>query len=113
MKINLQLFAGDPEVPVTYKHILKDNCKVQVDSAIRDGNGKRIDTNYQTKLPTTTTAGQLLKSTSTSGTFALGNSLPYLTVAPSAANDDGLIFVVLSSEPATKYSGYIYIITSS
>ena len=66
-----------------------------------------------TTLPTTTTAGQLLKSTSTSGTFALGNGLPYLTTAPTADNTDGLILVKLSSEPATKYNGYIYIITAS
>ena len=65
-------------------------------------------------MPATTTAGQLVKTTSTSGSFTSGNSLPYLTTAPSAANTDGgLILVVLSSEPATRYDGYIYIITSS
>ena len=65
-------------------------------------------------MPTTTTAGQLVKTTSTSGTFTSGNSLPYITTAPSAANTDGgLILVVLSSDPATRYAGYIYIITSS
>lgn len=41
------------------------------------------------------------------------SSISYLTTAPSSANTDGgLKFVVLSSEPATKYSGYIYIITA-
>lgn len=39
--------------------------------------------------------------------------IPYLTTAPTADNTDGLKFVVLSSEPATKYNGYIYIITES
>ena len=36
-----------------------------------------------------------------------------LTTAPSSNNTSGLKFVVLSSEPATKYDGYFYIITSS
>lgn len=57
----------------TYKKILKDGSKVQVDSAIRDGNGAKIDTNYQKKLPTTTTANQVLKSTSTAGTYQFGD----------------------------------------
>jgi len=40
--------------------------------------------------------------------------ITYLTTAPTAANTDGgLIIVVLSSEPATKYSGYIYLITEA
>lgn len=38
------------------------------------------------------------------------NGLGYLTTAPTAANTDGIKIVVLSSEPATKYNGYLYII---
>ena len=38
-------------------------------------------------------------------------SVSFLTVAPTADNPDGLKFVVLSSNPAQKYDGYIYIIT--
>ena len=38
--------------------------------------------------------------------------LPFLTTAPDAANTDGIKIVVLSSEPATKYNGYLYIITA-
>ena len=38
------------------------------------------------------------------------NGLGYLTTAPSADNTDGIKIVVLSSEPATKYNGYLYII---
>ena len=34
----------------TYKKLTYDGSKIQVDSAVRDGNGKKIDTNYQTKL---------------------------------------------------------------
>ncbi len=38
--------------------------------------------------------------------------ITYLTTAPTSANTDGgLIIVVLDSEPSTKYSGYIYLIT--
>ena len=48
-----------------------------------------------------------------SGNVAYTNSLPYLTTAPSADNTSGIKIVVLSSEPATKYSGYLYIITGS
>jgi len=40
-------------------------------------------------------------------------SISYLTEAPTSANTDGLKFVVLSSNPATKYDGYIYIITGA
>ena len=46
-----------------------------------------------------------------SGNLAYTNSLPIITTAPSSANSNGLIIVVLSSEPSTKYSGYLYIIT--
>lgn len=42
------------------------------------------------------------------------NEVSYLTTAPSANNTSGrLKFVVLSSEPATYYDGYYYIITGS
>lgn len=40
------------------------------------------------------------------------DNVTYLTTAPSSANTDGLKFVVLSAEPATKYNGYIYFITT-
>ena len=41
------------------------------------------------------------------------SGLPYTTTAPSANNTDGIKIVVLSSEPATKYDGYLYIITGA
>ena len=54
---------------------------------------------------------------STGGTLALRSDMApgvqYLTTAPTSANPTGLKFVVLSSEPATKYSGYVYIITGA
>ena len=37
----------------------------------------------------------------------------YLTTPPESVNTDGLKFVVLTSEPMTKYNGYIYIITGA
>ena len=55
-------------------------------------------------------AGKLLASTGSA--LAYTDSLPILTTAPSAANNDGLKIVVLSSEPATKYAGYLYIVTA-
>lgn len=39
-------------------------------------------------------------------------SLSYLTTAPAADNTSGIKIVVLSSEPATKYNGYLYLITA-
>jgi hypothetical protein len=41
------------------------------------------------------------------------NGLGYLTTAPTAANTDGIKIVVLSSEPTTKYDGYLYLITEA
>lgn len=42
------------------------------------------------------------------------DSVAYTTTAPTSANTSGrLKFVVLSSEPATKYDGYLYIITGA
>lgn len=41
----------------------------------------------------------------------LTGGLSYLTTAPTAANTQGIKLVVLSEEPATKYDGWLYIIT--
>lgn len=38
--------------------------------------------------------------------------LGYTTTEPTAANTDGLKIAVLSSEPGTKYSGWLYVITA-
>lgn len=46
--------------------------------------------------------------------YALKSDLEYITTAPVSNNTTGMIkIVVLSSEPATKYDGYIYIITGT
>ena len=38
------------------------------------------------------------------------SAISYQTEAPTSANENGLKFVVLNEEPATKYSGYVYFI---
>ena len=43
----------------------------------------------------------------------IGGGLEAITTEPTAANTNGIKIVVLSSEPATKYDGYLYIITGS
>ena len=53
---NLYIVDADP--PVTYEHLTYGSNKIQVDSAIRDGNGKQISTNYAKKseVPNITTS---------------------------------------------------------
>lgn len=41
------------------------------------------------------------------------DSIEYQTTEPTADNDEGLKFVVLDHEPATKYNGYVYYIVES
>ena len=47
------------------------------------------------------------------GGSAIGDFLNYTTTAPTSANTNGIKVCVLSSEPATKYNGWLYIITES
>lgn len=62
--------------------------------------------------------GKILKIDS-GGWGVLSNGLPYIDCTgtsptyPSSANTDGLTIVLCSSEPAQRYSGYLYIITGS
>ena len=77
-------------------------------------------TKYQLpiELPSVTTSdeGKVLQVNSSGAWVAqtLPSGVEYLTTAPSAANTNGnLIPVVLTSEPATKYDGYIYFITEA
>ena len=53
--------------------------------------------------------GDILKAGENSIYYAKG--LPVITTAPSSANTDGIIICVLHEEPATKYDGYLYLIT--
>lgn len=60
----------------TYKKITLDGDKVQVDSAIRDGNGARIDTTYVTQG---STHHRYASNTYTLGTSANTLAVPYET----------------------------------
>lgn len=53
------LYVVDVADVVEYEHILKDNHKIQVDSAIRDGNGLKIDTGYEKNWKTLVDTGIL------------------------------------------------------
>lgn len=67
-------------------------------------------------IPTGGTSGQVLeKSSSTDYDVAWkDNTLDVLTTAPASAYTGGGVKIVyLASEPATKYSGYIYLIKES
>ena len=51
---------------------------------------------------------------SSANQLVLSGQIPYFTTAPVADNTSGFLkFVVLTSEPATRYDGYLYIITES
>ena len=41
----------------------------------------------------------------------IANGIPFLTTAPTSANTNGkLIVVLLNAEPQTRYDGYLYLI---
>ena len=62
----------------------------------------------------TLTTGTGITITSNTISADTPSEISYLTTAPSADNTSGnLKIVVLSSEPATKYNGYIYFIAES
>ena len=55
--------------------------------------------------------GAIVREKELNNYLPIGGGIPYITTAPTSANTDGgLKVVVLSEEPATKYDGYIYII---
>lgn len=75
-------------------------------------------TDIAAELPSTTSAneGDVLALDSNKkpkwSPVPVPSEISFLTTAPSAANTDGYLkIVVLDSEPATKYNGYLYIIT--
>ena len=51
-EVSKSIYYVVEEIGTTYEHIKFNNNKVQVDSAIRDGNGLKIDTNYSLKSNT-------------------------------------------------------------
>ena len=82
-------------------------------------NGKKtVTVNINTDVianPELTGGEAELKSLQVSNVkYDIGESLVYSTTAPTANNTSGrLKIVVLSSEPATKYDGYLYIFTGA
>lgn len=69
-----------------------------------------------TELPINNSATVQRSGTNENPTITFGipisRGIIYQTTAPGSANTDGTLkVVVLSSEPATKYAGYLYIIT--
>lgn len=97
---------------------------MRLDTADADIIHKRGSTNYNVLDASNTSANSTPGSTAvTLNALKLNgmsykvrdgitNGLGYLTTAPTADNTDGIKIVVLSAEPATKYAGYLYIITA-
>ena len=63
-----------------------------------------------TNIPTTFSYNNLTNVPSNITNLGSNGQLPYLTSAPTSANTTGLKIVYLTSEPSTKYSGYLYLI---
>ena len=61
-------------------------------------------------VPDGGTAGQILRKNSLAETVWGDNVVNVLTTAPTGNNTDETKIVYLTSEPGTKYSGYIYLI---
>lgn len=78
-------------------------------------NGTKYAVTKVTPNPTLEGTESPLTSLEVDGTKYINrpNSIAYITTAPVAENTDGLKIVVLSEEPVTKYSGYLYIITEA
>ena len=71
-----------------------------------------VGSGNQTVYSITGTAGKFL-GWNGGPAYAYPGELTFLTTAPVADNNNGTIkIVVLSSEPATRYNGYLYIITA-
>ena len=70
-------------------------------------------------VPSGGATGQVLAKRSNSDgdvewkTPGVAPGVGFVTTAPAAANADGLKFAVLSEEPGTKYSGWVYLITEA
>ena len=79
----------------TYEHIKYNNNKVQVDSAIRDGNGAQIDTTY---LKSATASSTYLTQASAASTYATQT-----TVAGKAPTDHSSATTDYGIGSATKY----------
>jgi len=76
----------------TYKKLTWDSYKIQVESAVRDGNGATISTTYATKTEVTTGLGTKLDTTVAASTYATQTALT-----------DGL---AAKADKATSLAGY-------
>lgn len=89
---NVTLYVVDAIVSVTYKHMTDPNGnKIQVDSAIRDGTGRKIDTNYQLKhiatTATLTTNGWSSNAQTVSVTDVTADNTVIVSPAPASVSD--------------------------
>lgn len=101
----LQLPTVSAALAGAYLHVKNDGTLEYVD----------IDIEANPTIPAGATLSQL-NTLKIKGLYydAIPEKIKYETTAPSSANTSGVLkFVVLSSEPATKYAGYLYIITGS
>ena len=89
----------------TYEKIQENIASITNDELV-------ILTDKQVPIPQQADSGKGVFVDST-GNYVLQNGLPYITTAPSSDNTNGIIVVVLSSEPATYYNGYLYLIEES
>ncbi len=73
-----------------------------------------LDASNTSANPTLAGSEAALESLQLNGTSYKNqpSSMQILTTAPAADNTSGIKIVVLSSEPATKYNGYLYLITA-
>lgn len=72
---------------------------------------------HDTSKQDTLVSGTSIKTVTGTSILGSGDLLPsavgYTTTVPSAANTDGLKFVLCNSEPSTKYDGWVYLIKES
>lgn len=79
----------------TYKKLTYDSNKVQVESAIRDGNGVKIDTNYALKTYVDDAIEALPEPMLYKGTLGTGGTITSLPTA--AAGNEGWVYKVITA----------------
>ena len=95
--LTVYVVSGVP--PVTYKKLTYDSSKVQVESAIRDGNGVKIDTNYVRSNTSITGATKCKITYDSKGLVTTGADL-------SASDIPSLSWSKITSGKPTTLSGY-------
>lgn len=82
---------------------------IQFDSDVTDTQGHAY--NKKLGIGAVTSANRTIELPNKDGTLAVTSQYTYQTTAPTSAITDGGIHIVyLTSEPTTKYNGYIYLI---